>query len=84
MVQLIEPRQHRAFHDGGEQSHHQRCKKQREPIVDPTHGQKQQRDKGAQHVLRAMGEVDDAQKPEDHRKTQRQERVERAVDQSDQ
>jgi glucokinase len=41
-------------------------------------------DEGAHHVLRAMREIDDVQQSEDHRQAQRQQRIERAVDQPDQ
>jgi hypothetical protein len=38
-------------------------------------------DKGAHHVLRAMGEIDDVEQPEDDCESEAQERIERAVDQ---
>ena len=39
---------------------------------------------GAHHVLGAVREVDDVEQAEDHREAERQQRVERAVDQPDQ
>ena len=57
---------------------------QRDPVVDAELVQPIQRHERAQHVQRAVGEVDDAEQAEDDRQAQAQHRVERAVDQPEQ
>src|SRR5256885_9385984 len=54
------------------------------PLAEPRLVEQEVRDEGAYHVLGAMREVDDVEKPEDDREPQRKEGVERAVDQADQ
>src|SRR5439155_9729214 len=41
------------------------------------------RTKRAEHILRAVGEVDDVEQSEDHREAEREHGIERAVDQPD-
>src|SRR5690606_14095859 len=62
----------------------QRCEDQRRPVADAEGGQQQVTGEGADHVLRAVGEVDDLQHAEDDRQPQTEQRIEGAVDQADQ
>ena len=57
---------------------------QRAPIGNAEIVQQHPRTERAHHVLRAVREVDDVHEPEDHRQPQRQQRIERAVDQAQQ
>src|SRR5262249_3973644 len=57
---------------------------QRPPVAHPDILQQEERGKGAQHVLGAMGEVDDVEDAEDDGEPEAEQRVERAVDQPDQ
>ncbi len=61
-----------ADEDGGEQ--------QRLPIADAKIVQQHPGDEGAHHILRAMGEIDDVEHPEDERQAEAQHGVEGAVD----
>ena len=54
---------------------------QRRPITKPQRVQQKPRAKSAQHVLRAVREVDDVEEPEDDREPEAQQRVKGAVDQ---
>ena len=57
---------------------------QRFPVIDAEMLQQEIGGKGAHHVLRAVGEIDDVEHAEDDGKPQTQQRVERAVDQAEQ
>jgi len=84
MVELVQARQHRALdqHAGG--PHQQRRDHERPPVAQPQPVQQQIGAERSHHVLRAVREVDDVQQAEDHRQPERQQGVERAVDQPDQ
>ncbi len=59
----------------------QRRQHQRHPVVDAEQLQAEQRGERAERVEGAVGEVDHAHQPEDHRQPEAQQRVERAVHQ---
>ncbi|ENR74374.1 hypothetical protein B983_02250 [Brucella abortus 67/93] len=50
----------------------------------PSQPQQEIADESTQHILRAMGEIDDAQKPEDDGKAEAQHGIEGAIDEADQ
>ena len=83
MVEVVEPRQHGAFDQGAEGGDDQRRDDECRPIGNAEFSQEKIGDEGAQHVERAMGEVDDAQQAEDDGEPQRQKRIEGAVDEAD-
>jgi hypothetical protein len=56
--------------------------RQRPPVAQAEIVQQRPGDEGAEHVLRAMGEVDDVEKAEDDRQPEAQHGIERAVDQA--
>ncbi|MCY1312518.1 hypothetical protein D9M70_629460 [compost metagenome] len=60
----------------------QRSQHQRDPVVDAQVVEAEHRGEGAEHVLRAMGEVDDPQQAEDDRQAQAEQGIERPVDQA--
>ncbi len=84
MVELIEPLQEQPLDDHpGDADQHGR-KDERPPVAKPCIFQEEESGEGAQHVLGAMGEVDDVEHAEDHGQPKAEQRVERAVDQPDQ
>ena len=62
----------------------ERRQQQGPPVADPGELQQEPGREGAHHVLRAVREVDDVQEPEDHGEPEREQRVERAIDEPDQ
>ena len=74
----------RALDDHAERTHHERRQHQREPVAEPELLEAQPGHVGADHVQRAVREVDDPQEAEDHRQPQAQHRVERAVHEAQQ
>src|SRR5262249_19135818 len=84
VVEPIEPLQKGALDDDTGDADDDRRDDERDPIVQTGILQQEERREGAQHVLGAMGEVDDVEHAEDDGETEAQERVERAVDQPEQ
>jgi len=84
MIELVQPRQHRALDQHADRADDDGREEQRPPVPYPGFVQQEPRAERAHHVLRTVREIDDVQQPEDHRETQRQHRVERAVDEPDQ
>ena len=84
MVQLVKLFEHGALNQHAGGTHHHRCHHKCDPVVDAEFGQAKVGHKGAQHVLGAVGEVDDVQQAENHGQAQREQCVKRAVDQPDQ
>jgi hypothetical protein len=84
MVELVERLQHGALDQHAQGADGERRDEERPPVADPEPAQQEVGAEGAQHVLGAVREVDDVEQPEDHRQAERQQRVERAVDQADQ
>jgi hypothetical protein len=78
------PGYHQPLQHDAEGADHHRHDQQRPPVADAEIVQQHPRHERAQHVLRAMGEVDDVQQAEDHGQSQRQDRIERPVDQTQQ
>jgi len=84
VVEPIDVAQQRALDRDPDGADDDRRQDKRRPITEPEGVQQKPRAERAQHVLRAMGEVDDVEKTEDHRQPKAQHRVKRAVDQPDQ
>ncbi len=84
MIQPRQPLQHGALEDDTEQADHDRRQQQRPPVADASVFQEKVRHERAHHVERAMGEIDDVQHAENHGKAETQQRIERAVDQTNQ
>ena len=82
-VEAVEARQGEALDDDAEEADEERRQDERRPVADAEIGEQQVADEGAEHVERAVGEVDDAQQAEDDREAEAEHRVERAVDQAD-
>ncbi|MNL47606.1 hypothetical protein D3C87_1704020 [compost metagenome] len=81
MILSGDPPQQAALDEHPKDTHQQRRQYQCNPVihaqvVEPEHG-----DEGAQHVLGAMGEVDDPQEPENDRQAQAQQSIEGPIDQ---
>ena len=70
MIQLVELFEHGPFdqHTGctDQKGRNQQCK----PIIDAQVGHTKPGNEGAQHVLSAVGEIDDVEQPKDHRQAQ--------------
>ncbi|MHC2437490.1 hypothetical protein ACVMB0_004865 [Bradyrhizobium sp. USDA 4451] len=84
MVEPGQPLQHGALEDHAEDADHDGGDDQRPPVVDAAQIEQEIRHEGAHHVERAMREIDDVEHAEDDGKPETEQRVERAVDQSDQ
>src|ERR1700678_4007102 len=84
MIDAGQPLPHGPFQDHAENADRDRGKDQRRPIADIGDVEQEIGAERAHHVERAMGEVDDVEHPEDHGEAETEQRVERAVDQSDQ
>ncbi len=84
MVELIEPLQEEALDQDPARAHHDRRQHQRPPIAEPAVLQQQIGEEGAQHVLGAVGEVDDVEHAENDGEPEAEQRIERAVDQPEQ
>ena len=85
-VEMVEPGdalEQRALDDGAERADDERREDQRAPIIDAGQLQQEIGDEGADHVERAVGEIDDVEHAEDDGEAEAQQRVERAVDQPD-
>src|SRR5437868_15372754 len=83
---MIEPRdaaQQKPLDRDAENADRDRRDDQRRPIADAEPAKQKPGAERAQHVLRAMREVDDVEEAEDDREPEAQHRVERAVDQPD-
>ena len=83
MVELIEPLQKQPLDDDAGDPHRDGGDDDRPPITYPRILQQEERRERAQHVLGAVGEVDDVEHAEDDGKPQAEQRVERAVDEPD-
>ena len=83
MVEPVDAAQQDALDDDAGEADDDRRDQQRPPIADAEPLQQEPGAERAQHVLRAMREVDDVEQPENHRQAEAQHRVERAVDQPD-
>jgi hypothetical protein len=84
VIQLVETREHEPLDHHTQRAHDEWRDDERPPVPQPRLVQQEVRHEGADHVLGAVGEVDDVQEPEDDREPQGKERVERPVDQADQ
>src|ERR687897_2631412 len=84
MVEMVEPRQEKPLDDDAGCPYDQRRHDQRPPVVEAEIVEQHPGDEGAHHVLGAMGEVDDVEKPEDDGQAEAQDGIERAVDDSEQ
>ena len=84
MIEMIEARNEQALDDDPGDADDDRHENQRAPIGDAEIGQQHPRDERAHHVLGAVREIDDVHQPEDDRQPQRQQGVERAIDQAQQ
>ena len=84
MVELIEPLQEQPLDDDPGDSDDERRDHERPPVAEPGILQQEERREGAQHVLGAVGEVDDVEHAEDDGEPEAEQRVERAVDEPDQ
>src|SRR6202789_2191572 len=84
MIEAGQPLQHGPLQDHAENADRDRGKDQRRPIADIGDVEQEIGAERAHHIKRAMGEVDDVEHPEDHGEPKAEQRVERAVDQSDQ
>src|SRR3546814_21048431 len=84
MIEMVEPPNKQALqHDAGRADDDWR-EQQGPPIADAEIGQQHPGRERAQHVLRAMSEVDDVEQAENDRKPQAENRIERAVYQAEQ
>src|SRR5690606_19635555 len=83
-IEIIKPRQRYALDNCATKPNDKRGEDQRWPIADAEPAQQEIASKGTQHILRAMGKVDDAQKSEDNGKAKAQHGIERAIDEADQ
>jgi len=84
VVDLVQFADHGALQHHAERADRQRRDQQRPPVVDPEIVLQHPSDECAHHEQGAVSEVDDVQHAEDHRQAERQQRVERPVDQSEQ
>ncbi len=84
MIEPGEPAQKHPLDDDAGNADHNRRDDQRRPIPDAEPCQQKPGAERAEHVLRAMREIDDVQQAENDREAEAQHRVERAVDQPDQ
>ncbi len=76
--------QHGSLHQHAQGRCQQRHDQQRPPVVQAQVLHQPPGDEGAQHVLRAVGKVDDVQQAKNDGQPQAQQRVKRAIDQADQ
>src|SRR5262245_52523565 len=83
MIELIEPLQKQPLDDDPGYTHDEGRNDDGPPIAQSGILQEKVRGEGAQHVLGAVREVDDVEHAEDDGKPEAQQRVERAVDESD-
>ena len=84
MIEVIEARDEQPLDDDAGEADDDRRQHQRAPIRNAEIVEQHPRAERAHHVLGAVREVDHVHEPEDHRQPQRQQRVERAVDQAQQ
>src|SRR6185369_4524199 len=84
MVELVEPLQEQPLDDDAGDADRDRRDDDRPPIAEPGILQEKEGREGAQHVLGAVGEVDDVEHAEDDGEPETEQRVERAVDEPDQ
>src|SRR5579883_341972 len=84
VIELVEPAQHAPLEHDPDSADDDRRYEQSPPVIDAELGKQEPRAKRSHHVERAVGEIDDVEKSEDHREAEAQQGVERAVDQSDQ
>ncbi len=84
VVQLVQPLEHEALDQHAGDADHDGRDQQRPPVADAQLVEQQPGHEGAHHVLGAVREVDDVEQTEDHGQPQREQGVERAVDQPDQ
>jgi hypothetical protein len=84
MVELVQVAQHQSLDEHAEHAdHHRRCR-EGNPVVHAQVVESEQGQKGAEHVERAVREVDDVEQAENDRQAQAQHGIERAVDQPEQ
>ena len=84
MIELVEPLQEEPLDDDSGHPHDEGRDDDRPPITQPGILQQEERGEGAQHVLGAMGEIDDVEHAEDDGEPEAEQRIERAVDEPDQ
>ena len=78
------PLQEQPLDQDAEAADGERGQDQRPPVADAEIGEQEPGAEGAQHVLGPVGEVDDVEQAEDHGEPEREDGVERAVDEADQ
>src|SRR5690349_16632864 len=84
MIEFVEAREHQPLDDHAGCAYGKRRDGKRPPVIEPELVEQEPRAEGAHHVLGAVREVDDVQQSEDHRQAEREQRIERAVDEADQ
>src|SRR5260370_39136456 len=84
MIEPGKPLQHRPFENHAENADGDGSDDQRRPISDPGHVEQKIGAERAHHVERTMRKIDDVEHAEDHGEPKTEQRVERAVDQSNQ
>src|SRR5581483_12186198 len=83
MVESVKPLQKAAFDEDAENADDQRRDDQRRPIADARIKEEEIGRERPQHVLGAMGEVDDVEHAENDGESETEQRVKRSVDQPD-
>ena len=84
MIELVEMADEDALEHHAEGADDDRREEERPPIADTDEIEHEIGTEGAQHVLRAMREVDDVEHAEDDGEPEAQHRVESAIDEADQ
>src|SRR3546814_2791934 len=84
MVEMVEPPYQQALRHDADRADDDWSEQQGPPIADAEIGQQHPGGERAQHVLRAMSEVNDVEQAENDRKSQAEDRIERAIYQAEQ
>src|SRR3546814_3332937 len=84
MVEMVEPPYQQALQHDADRADDDWSEQQGPPIADAEIGQQHPGGERAQHVLRAMSEVNDVEQAENDRKSQAEDRIERAIYQAEQ
>src|SRR4051812_46809796 len=84
MIETVKPLEHGALEDNTNRPDGQRHEHERGPVIDAEISEPHPGEERAHHVLRAVREIDDVEQPEDNRQTEREDGVERTVDEPDQ
>src|SRR5690606_17276627 len=84
VIEMVEPSDNQPLDYDPCNADDDRNEDERPPIAETAIGQEHPRNERAEHILSAMGEIDDVEQAEDHCEPQRQDRIERSVDQPEQ